>query len=50
MNNNLIAANASLYEFVIYKNLNKNYMDEVSHLNKLINLDLKISNMINEIN
>ena len=42
---NLVAANASLYEFVIYKNLNKNYMDEVSNLNKLINLDLKISNI-----
>jgi len=42
---NLVAANTSLYEFVIYKNLNKNYMDEVSNLNKLINLDLKISNI-----
>lgn len=42
---NLVAANASLYEFVIYKNLNKNYIDEVSNLNKLINLDLKISNI-----
>ena len=42
---NLVAANASLYEFVIYKNLNKNYMDEVSKLNKLIKLDLKISNI-----
>ena len=42
---NLVAANASLYEFVIYKNLNKNYMDEVSNLNRLINLDLKISNI-----
>ncbi len=42
---NLVAANASLYEFVIYKSLNKNYMDEVSNLNKLINLDLKISNI-----
>jgi penicillin-binding protein 2 len=42
---NLVAANASLYEFVIYKNLNKNYMDEVSNLDKLINLDLKISNI-----
>jgi penicillin-binding protein 2 len=42
---NLVAANASFYEFVIYKNLNKNYMDEVSNLNKLINLDLKISNI-----
>ena len=42
---NLVAANASLYEFVIYKNLNKNYMDEISKLNKLIKLDLKISNI-----
>jgi len=42
---NLVAANTSLYEFVIYKNLNKNYMDEVSKLNKLIKLDLKISNI-----
>jgi penicillin-binding protein 2 len=42
---NLVAANASLYKFVIYKNLNKNYMDEVSNLIKLINLDLKISNI-----
>ena len=42
---NLVAANASLYEFVIYKNLNINYMDEVSKLNKLIKLDLKISNI-----
>ncbi len=39
---NLVAANASLYEFVIYKNLNINYLDEVYKLNKLINLDLKI--------
>ena len=42
---NLVAANASLYEFVIYKNLNKNYMDEIFKLNKLIKLDLKISNI-----
>ena len=42
---NLVAANASLYEFVIYKNLNKNYLDEINKLNKLINLDLKISNI-----
>ena len=47
---NLVAANASLYEFVIYKNLNKNYMDEVSNLNKLINLDLKISNIAEKLN
>ena len=40
---NLVAANASLYEFVLYKNLNKNYLDEVNKLNKLINLSLSIS-------
>ncbi len=42
---NLVAANSSLYEFVIYKSLNKNYMDEVSKLNKIIKLNLKISNI-----
>jgi penicillin-binding protein 2 len=47
---NLVAANASFYEFVIYKNLNKNYMDEVSNLNKLINLNLKISNIAKKLN
>ena len=42
---NLVAANASLYEFVLYKNLNKNYLDEVNKLDKLINLDLNISSI-----
>ena len=28
---------------MLYKNLNKNYLDEVNKLNKLINLDLNIS-------
>ena len=42
---NLVAANASLYEFVIYKNLNKNYLDEINKLDKLINLDLNISSI-----
>ncbi len=42
---NLVAANASLYEFVLYKNLNKNYLDEVNKLNKIINLDLNISSI-----
>ena len=42
---NLVAANASLYEFVLYKNLNKNYLDEINKLNDLINLDLNISNI-----
>ncbi len=42
---NLVAANASLYEFALYKNLNKNYLDEVNKLNKLIKLDLNISDI-----
>ena len=42
---NLVATNTSLYEFVIYKNLNKNYLDEIIKLNQLINLDLKIFNI-----
>jgi len=42
---NLVAANASLYEFVLYKNLNKNYLDEVNKLDELINLDLNISSV-----
>ena len=42
---NLLAANASLYEFALYKNLNKNYLDEVYKLKKLINLDLNISSI-----
>ncbi len=47
---NLVAANASLYEFVLYKNLNKNYLDEVNKLNKLINLDLNISSISEKLN
>ena len=47
---NLIAANASFYEFVIYKNLNKDYMNEVFKLNKIIKLDLKISNISEKLN
>ncbi len=42
---NLVAANASLYEFALYKNLNKNYLDEINELKKLINLDLNISDI-----
>jgi len=40
---NLVATNTSLYEFVLYKNLNQNYLDEVNKLIKLINIDLNIS-------
>ena len=42
---NLVAANSSLYEFAIYKNLNKFYLKEVNQLNSLIDLDLNIPNI-----
>ena len=42
---NLVAANSSLYEFAIYKNLNKNYLNEVDQLNSLIDLELNIPNI-----
>jgi penicillin-binding protein 2 len=44
-NKNLVAANSSLYEFAIYKNLNKNYLNEVDQLNSLIDLELNIPNV-----
>jgi penicillin-binding protein 2 len=44
-NKNLVAANSSLYKFVIYKNLNKNYLNEVDQLNSLIDLELNIPNI-----
>ena len=44
-NKNLVAANSSLYEFAIYKNLNKNYLNEVDQLNSLIDLELNIPNI-----
>ena len=42
---NLVAANSSLYEFAIYKNLNKFYLKEVNQLNSLIDLNLNIPNI-----
>src|SRR5210317_1458909 len=44
-NKNLVAANSSLYEFAIYKNLNKNYLNEVGQLNSLIDIELNIPNI-----
>ena len=41
-NNNLIAGNASFYEFVIYKNLNKDYLKEIQKLNTLLGLNLNL--------
>ena len=42
---NLVAANSSLYEFVVFKNLNKFYLKEVNQLNSLIDLNLNIPNI-----
>ena len=41
-NKKLLAGNTSFYEFVIYKNLNKNYIDEIKKINTLIALNLNI--------
>ena len=41
-NKNLLAGNTSFYEFVIYKNLNKNYLKEIKKINSLIGLNLNI--------
>ena len=49
-NNNLIAGSTSSYEFVIFKNLNKKFIDELSSLNSILSLDLNLPKMINEIN
>ena len=40
--NNLIATSSSLYEFAIYKSLNKNYLDEIKKLIKIIDIDIDI--------
>ena len=40
--NNLLAGNASLYEFVIFKNLNKHYLDEIKLINEKLNLNLDL--------
>jgi len=38
--NNLIATSSSLYEFAIYKSLNKNYLDEINKLIEIIDIDI----------
>jgi len=40
--NNLIATSSSLYEFAIYKSLNKNYLDEINKLIEIIDIDIDI--------
>ncbi|MDA9658020.1 penicillin-binding protein 2 [bacterium] len=42
INKNLLAGNTSFYEFVIYKNLNKNYFKEIKKINSLIGLNLDV--------
>ncbi len=44
-NKNLLAGNTSFYEFVIYKNLNDNYLKEIKKINSLIGLDLNIDDI-----
>ena len=48
-NKNLIAGNTSFYEFVIFKNLNKKFIDEIYLLNSLTNLDLDIKKIRSKI-
>jgi len=38
--NTLLAGNASLYEFVIFKNLSKDYLEEIKLINEKLNLKL----------
>lgn len=48
-NKNLIAGNTSFYEFIIFKNLNKKYIDEIYSLNSIIDLNLDIKNVLSNI-
>ena len=48
-NKNLIAGNTSFYEFVIFKNLNKKFIDEIYLLNSLTNLNLDIKKIRSKI-
>ena len=48
-NKNLLAGNTSFYEFVIYKNLNKNYLKEIKKINSLIGLNLNIDEIFKKL-
>ena len=39
----LIAGSSSLYEFIVYKNLSKDYMKEIKKLDTLIKLRLNLN-------
>ena len=45
----LLAGNASFYEFVIFKDLNKNYIEEIQKLNSILNIKLNVKEIENEL-
>ncbi len=42
---NLLAGSSSLYEFVVFKNLNKDHLNEIKILDDLIKLDLNLNDL-----
>jgi len=42
---NLLAGSSSLYEFVVFKNLSKNYLHEIKKLDSLIKLKLNFGKL-----
>ncbi len=42
---NLVAGSSSLYEFIVYKSLNKNYLSQIKKLNTLIKLNLNLEKL-----
>ena len=48
--NNLLAGSSSLYEFVVFKYLNKDYFREIKNLDLLIKLDLNFDKIKNRLN
>ena len=47
--NNLLAGSSSLYEFVVFKYLNKDYYREIVNLDLLIKLDLNLDKIKNRL-
>lgn len=45
----LIAGNSSFYEFILFKNLNKKFKDEINHFNLLLDLKLDIQKILSDI-
>ena len=48
--NNLLAGSSSLYEFVVLKNLTKDYLREIKILNDLLKLNLNLNNLSKRLN